>query len=151
MRRPIHIAFVPAICLLMAGQSPGADVALVGGNVTLTIQTAIAGQQPAPAENEACALSWTTLPTDPTTKITIWTSLAAAHFVLRAQPNDVVHGMDADEVTLSTTPHDFVTDIPPDVNSASPGQCTISYTASATAAEGSGTDNHNITFTITAQ
>jgi hypothetical protein len=151
MRRPLYIVLVPAICFAVAGLCPAGDLSLAGGNVTLTIHSAMAGSQPAGAESESCQLRWTTLVSDPIQKITIHTNLAAPHFTLRAQANDLHHGEDADEVTLSTMAHDFVTSIPANVTISDPGECGISYSASASAANGTGTDNHTITFTIVAQ
>lgn len=152
MKRFPSIVTLPAIgLLLMAGIAGAADVTLVGGNVSMTISTAVAGQQPSDASNENCLLQWTTLVSDPLQKITIQTSLVSPQFTLHAQPNDVVHGAEVDRITLQTTAQDFVTSIPPDVTVSSPGSCTIEYTAAAQAANGTGTDSHTITFTIVGQ
>ena len=54
-------------------------------------------------------------------------------------------------MTISSTAQDFVVSIPPDVPAVDPGTCTLRYTASATAADGKGTDIHTITYTIVDQ
>lgn len=119
------------------------ELALTGGNITLTISTATAGQQPNDATNTACHLNWTTNETP--RKITVATSLASPVFTLRVLAQSVSGGTAAPQVTLTNTAADFVTGI-----SRTVGTCTLGYTASATAAQGTGSDVHTVTYTLTA-
>jgi hypothetical protein len=119
------------------------ELALTGGNVTLTISTATAGQQPDSATNSTCTLAWTT--NQANRKITAATSLATQNFALKVLAQSVTGGAAAPEVTLSNTAADFVTGV-----SKSVGGCTLRYTASATAAQGTGSDVHIVTYTLTA-
>ena len=119
------------------------ELALTGGNITLTISTATAGQQPDPATNSTCTLAWTA--NQANRKITVATSLLTQNFTLKALAQSVTGGTAAPEVTLSNTAADFVTGV-----SRTTGGCTLRYTASATAAQGTGSDVHTVTYTLTA-
>lgn len=119
------------------------EAAITGGNLTLTINTATAGQEPDDAvDNTTCDLDWTT--NQASKKITVETNLAAPTFTLKALAQNVNGGTAATEVTLSTTPTNFVTDV-----ATTTGGCDLQYTASATAAQGTGSDVHTVTYTLT--
>ncbi len=119
------------------------EAAIAGGNITLTISTATAGSDPDDATDATCTLAWTT--NEASKKITVVTSEAAPTFTLKVVATGVTGGTAAAEVTVSTTATDFVTGV-----ATTTGGCTLGYTASATAAEGTGSDVHTITYTITA-
>jgi len=121
------------------------EAAITGGDLTLTINTATAGQEPDDAvDNTTCDLAWTT--NEATKKITVETNLAAPTFTLKVVAQNVTGGTAETEVTLSTTgANDFVTAI-----SETTGGCDLQYTASATAAQGIGSDVHTVTYTLTA-
>lgn len=120
------------------------ELAISGGGVTLTVSTATAGSDLDDAtDSTTCDLLWTTNETSK--KITVATDLAAPDFTLKVLADNVSGGTAAPEVTLSTTAVDFVTGV-----SQSSGSCDLSYTASATAAQGTGSDSHTVTYTITA-
>ena len=113
-------------------------------NITLTISTATAGSEPDPVTDETCGLLWTTNETGK--KITVETDLNQQDFTLKVVATSVTGGIAASEVNFSvvgTTATDFVTSI-----SETVGSCTLKYTASATAAQGTGSDVHTITYTI---
>ena len=121
------------------------EVAISGGNVTLTINSATSGSNPNDAvDNTTCDLLWTT--NESSKKITVATSLAAPTFTLKVVAQNVTGGTAASEVTLSTTAADFVTGV-----ATTTGSCDLQYMASATAAQGTGTDTHTtVTYTLTA-
>ncbi len=118
------------------------ELGLTGGDITLTISTATAGQEPDPATNTACTLAWTTNQAD--RKITVATNLASPTFTLKVLAQSVSGGSAAPEVTLTNTATDFVTGVAKTI-----GGCTLGYTASATAAQGTGSDVHTVTYTLT--
>jgi hypothetical protein len=119
------------------------EAAISGGNITLTINTASAGSEPDDAvDNTTCDLAWTT--NQATKKITAETDLAAPTFALKVLAQNVTGGTAAAEVTLSTTATDFVTGV-----ATTTGGCDLQYTASATAAQGTGSDVHTVTYTLT--
>jgi hypothetical protein len=119
------------------------EVGITGGNITLTINTATPGQDPDDAtDNTTCDLSWTT--NESTKKITVETDLASPKFELKVVAQNVTGGTAASEVTLSTTAADFVTGI-----STTTGTCDLAYTASADASDGTGSDVHTVTYTLT--
>jgi hypothetical protein len=119
------------------------EAAISGGNLTLTINTATAGQEPDDAvDNTMCDLAWTT--NEASKKITVETDLAAPNFTLKVVAQNVTGGTAASEVTLSTTADDFVTGV-----ATTTGGCDLQYTASATAAQGTGSDVHTVTYTLT--
>jgi hypothetical protein len=120
------------------------ELAITGGNVTLTIHTATAGSEPDDeVDNTTADLDWTT--NESSKKITIVTNLASQNFTLKALAQSVTGGTAASEVTVTDTATNFVTGI-----ATTTGGCDIRYTAQATAAQGTGSDVHTITFTLTA-
>lgn len=119
------------------------ELSITGGNFTLTISAATAGSNPTDAtDNTTTDLNWTT--NVASKKITVATSLAAPTFTLKVVAQTVTGGTAAAEVTLSTTAADFVTGV-----ATTTGTCDLSYTAQATAAQGTGSDAHVVTFTLT--
>jgi hypothetical protein len=118
------------------------ELSITGGDITLTISTATAGSNPNNATNTTCTSAWTSNET--TKKITVVTNQASFDHTLRVQATSVSGGTSAGTVTLSNTAQDFVTGV-----SETLGGCTLSYTASATAAQGTGSVAHTITYTIT--
>lgn len=120
------------------------ELAIGGGNITLTINSATAGSDPDDAtDNSTCDLAWTT--NEATKKITVETDQAAPTFELRVVAENVVGGTACAEVTLSTSAADFVTNV-----STTTGSCDLAYTASATAGQGTGSDVHAVLYTVTA-
>jgi hypothetical protein len=120
------------------------ELSISGGNITLTINSATAGSEPDDAtDSTTCDLLWTT--NEASKKITAETDLAAPSFTLKVVAASVSGGTAAPEVTLSTTAEDFVTGV-----ATTTGSCDLSYTASATAAQGTGSDVHTVLYTITA-
>lgn len=154
----IRFLFVMAVVAL-AGAAWGADsdshtvtvqvsavneLAISGGNLTLTISSANAGSELDDAtDNTSCDLAWTT--NESSRKITVATDLGSPSFTLKVVAQNVSGGTAASEVTLSTTAADFVTGV-----SQTTGSCDLAYTASATAAQGTGSDVHTVTYTVTA-
>jgi len=118
------------------------ELAITGGNIVLTISTATPGAEPDDATDATTSLDWTT--NDTGKKITAATDNAGATFTLQVNATGVTGGTSAGQITLSTTPADYVTGIATTV-----GGCTSTYTASATAAQGNGSDVHVVTFTLT--
>lgn len=119
------------------------EVAVEGGDITLVINSATAGQDPdQTVDNTSCDLKWTT--NEASKKITVQSSLGSPTFTLKVVAQNVAGGMAAAEVTLGTTASDFVTSV-----STTTGSCDLQYTASATASAGTGSDVHTVTYTIT--
>jgi len=118
------------------------EVAITGGDITLTINSANAGSQPNDATNATCHLEWTT--NEANKKITVQSDQAAPTFTLKVIATGVSGGTAAPQVTVSNVAQDFVTGVATTV-----GNCTLSYTGSATAAQGTGEDVHVVTYTLT--
>ena len=119
------------------------ELAIIGGNVTLTINSATAGSDPDDQVDSTTAdLDWTT--NEASKKITVVSNLAAQSFTLKSVAQNVTGGTAASEVTVTDTAADFVTGV-----ATTLGGCDIQYTGSATAAQGTGSDVHTITYTIT--
>jgi hypothetical protein len=139
-----------SVCLLGLGccvTGEGADINLTGGNVNLLITSASPGTNPDGAMDSNCRLNWTTAVSDPIQKITVESSLLHPQFPLHVQALGV-NGGTAEGLVAVGSSADFVTNILAGTND---GQATLKYQANATAAEGAGSDSHNITFTITVQ
>ena len=157
--RLIAVLLAAALCFGLAGAAMAAssdnhtvtvqvnainEIAVSGGNLTLTISTATAGSDPdSEWDNTICDLAWTT--NQASKKITVATSLSSQQFTLKVVAQNVAGGTAAAEVTLDDTAQDFVT-----VIAETTGGCDLMYTASALASEGTGSDDHTVTYTITA-
>ncbi len=112
-------------------------------NFTFSAANAVAGQDQMILTDQTSTLSWGTN-SSVLNKITVSTSLAAPKYLLQVQAINLTAGGPAGNVTVATTPKDFVTTI-----ARSMGTCTLLYTVTALASQGMGTDSHTITFTIT--
>ena len=139
-----------AVCALFVKIGWGADISVLNGDASLTISTATAGMEPDADTDESCQLQWSTLLTDPTQKITAQTNIASPNFTLKVQAVSVSagDGTSAGQITLSTSAQDVVVSIPADIAPGDPGTCTLRYTASANASDGTGSDVHTVTYTI---
>lgn len=113
----------------------------VAGDVTLTIDSAVAGSEPIAATDSTATLAWTT--NEVSRKITVATDLATPVYALTVDATGVAGGTTAGVVTLSTTAQDFVTAI-----SETTGNATLAYSATATAADGTGNEVNTVTYTI---
>jgi hypothetical protein len=141
---------VLAACALFVKIGLGADISVLNGDASLTISTATAGMEPDAEIDESCQLQWTTLISDPTKKITAQTNVVSPNFTLKVQAVSVSagDGTSAGQITLSTSGQDVVVSIPADIAPGDPGTCTLRYTASANASDGTGSDVHTIIYTI---
>lgn len=119
------------------------ELAVSGGDITLTISAATAGQNPNQATNNTTGLDWTVNTTNK--KITVATNQATFAHTLFVQAASVSGGTSAGEVTVSDTAQDLVTGI-----ATTLGSCTLNYRATVTAAQGTQSVAHTITYTITA-
>ena len=157
MKRQLFICAI-LMSLAMAGMALAADtdnhqvtvqvvaineVGITGGNITLTINSATAGSQPTDdVDNTTCDLAWST--NQSSKKITVQTSLGSPNFNLKVIAQSVTGGTAGSEVTVGTSAQDFVSSI-----STTVGSCDLQYTASATLSDGTGSDIHTITYTMT--
>jgi len=120
------------------------EVAVSGGNITLTINTATAGSEPdAVTDSTSTDLAWTT--NESTKKITVAAGAAITGATLKVTAANATGGTATGQVTVTDTAQDFVTGI-----STTTGGCDLSYEASATASQGTSSNTHTITYTITA-
>lgn len=119
------------------------EVAIVGGDISLTIDSATADGSFVPATDSTTDLQWTT--NEAGRKITVATDLAAPAYGLQVEATNISDGsVAAGPVALSTTATDLVTGI---ANTA--GAADLSYTATADASAAVGTETHVVTYTIT--
>lgn len=120
------------------------EIAIAGGNLTLTINSATAGTGPDDkTDNTTNDLDWTSNGTN--IKITGATNLVTQKFTLKVLAKNVTGGTAAAIATITNTAKDVVTGI-----TKTTGGCDLEYTAQATAAQGAGSDVHTITYTMTA-
>jgi len=118
------------------------DVTITGGNVTLLINSGTGGVLD-DATDSSTSLDWGTNQTN--RRITVQSSLNSAYTLTVAASAISGQGTAPGTVTLSTTAEDFVTGI-----NAGFGECTLLYTGSADFTDGTGTEVHTVTYTITA-
>lgn len=114
------------------------EVAIVGGNVSLNIGSSYAASDATTAD-----LTWST--NESGKKITVVTDLTTIDYPLVVTATSVTGGTAAGAVTVSDTAQDLVTGI-----SLTDGTADLSYSASATAGDGTGVEAHTVTYTILA-
>ncbi len=116
------------------------------GSVNLNISgaNAVAGQNTMTANDQSTSLLWGTNVSQ--RKITAQTNLASSIFALKLLALSPTQGTAAPEITLNSTPWDLVLNI-----GKSSGSCQLQYTAVALASQGTGSDAHTISLTITVQ
>jgi len=142
------------LVVVMTEAARGQDVNLVG-SVAVTITTGIPNGQPISVQDATSRLRFRRQPV--ITKITVATSCPAQHFGLSVLATALTHGTPAPAVTLTNgmPETDFITDIPARVGGSPQAECTLSYTASATFAQGNsvelGPDVHTVRYTLIAQ
>lgn len=124
------------------------SVSVTVGSLAMTITGAgvPAGQDQMTVVNTASTLRWGI--NSSTRKITARSNLTAGaqNFTLRLLAVSPTQGTAAPEVTLTTTARDLMLNV-----GRSLGTSTLQYTGVALASEGTGTDSHTITFTVTNQ
>ena len=119
---------------------------LVGGPLTLQINTIDDNAaQPNPAIDASTKLLWTS--NGDARKIAVGSDIASPRFILKieAEKSSPGAGIAQPEVTLSdNSPHDLILGV-----ERSAGSCKLKFTAMAAVEEGSGSESHLITYTIT--
>ena len=122
------------------------SVSVTVGSLSMTVTGAgvPAGQDQMTTTNTSSQLRWGI--NSSTRKITAQTNLASPLFSLLLLAVSPTQGTAAPEATLSTTAQDIMLNV-----GRSLGTCTLQYTGVALASEGTGTDSHTITFTVTTQ
>jgi len=94
--------------------NPINEIAIVGGDITLTISTATAGSPPDDTTNDTCSLSWTTnAPSSQKKKITAQLNSDYSEGITLTVVVTINsgNGSTAGKITLSSTPRDVVTGI----------------------------------------
>ena len=125
------------------------ELAVSGGNPTLTINSAVAGSNPTAVNDSTCSLDWTT--NQLTRKITVETSVAGGTqlFSLTVDAAVTLGGGSGPAgpvaLTHGAAASDFITGVATELGGAD-----LTYSASATAAQGTGADVHTGTYTLTA-
>lgn len=125
---------------------PITQVQIIGGGVSLDINnaSAVAGQDMMTVTDQSSSIHWAT--NSANRKITVATDLATPIFTLRLLAIGPTQGTGMAEVELSTTAKDLLLNI-----GRTTGNAALRYTGVAYASQGTGIDNHVITFTIQSQ
>ena len=138
------------------GKAQSEGVVITGGDITLIISAATAGQQPNPATDENTGLQYWGKGNN-IYKITVETNLPSPKFTLKVKAVNLTSskkggnpGNAPSEVTIGKTATPLITDITGGTH-GNPHTCILRYTASATVEQGTGTDEHTIKYTITLQ
>lgn len=115
-----------------------------GGAVSLSISSGsvVAGQNQMTIVDQTTSLSWALNSSNK--RITVQTNLGAPKYTLKLLALAPSQGTAAAEITLSTTATNLITGVGRTAN----GLCTLKYTGVALASQGTGSDNHTITFTL---
>lgn len=124
------------------------QVTVVGSSVSLVTSSAVAGHAPNDAEDTLSELAWSNITS--VSKITVTTQAIGQRFSLTVEALSIQNG--TGQGTISLVDGMFATDFVRDIK-ATPGNgsCTLRYRATATTAQGPGTDLHTVTFTLTSQ
>ena len=142
----LHAQFISDNHVVTVTVLPITLIQLTGAAVTLDITDAnsVAGQDLMTVTNNATRILWGT--NSSLQKITVVTDQTAALYTLQVEAKVPTQGTALGPVTLSPTAADLLLNI-----GRSSGSCTLSYTASVLASQGTGTESHLITLTIQAQ
>lgn len=156
-RNILFLILLIGIVVMFANKIYCQGISITGGNVSLTISTATAGEEPDSVYNTDTGLNYWGIYWNPARyKITAKTNLSSPKFTLTVEAIQIVTstsgyipvgGTAQGEVTLSTTAQSIITDLK-EGRSWNPHSCTLRYTTSATLSQGTGTDFHTITYTI---
>ncbi len=148
MRHVYLLSLIAVTQLMWAGVAPSADIVVEGGNVSLTVTSATAGQDPDPAVDQTTAnLSYRKGTGFPMQKITAETDRGSPLFTLKVEAVNVGSGNATGELTLVTTAQDLITDI----STVPYKTADLKYTLVALASDGTGTEVHTVTYTTLAQ
>lgn len=121
------------------------DVSAGSVSISVTGSAAVAGQNLLGSVSDATTtLYWAS--NSSARKITVQTNVGAPKHTLKLYALNATHGTPQPEATLSTTPTDFILNV-----GRTLGSCSLRYTGIVLASEGTGTDTHTITFSITNQ
>lgn len=148
-----HLLYVLGFVFLIASEGAGQTIRW-RSNPTIAFlinQGIVVGNQAqlvTPPTNSASSFSYRA--GNRIRKITVQTSCTAPICTLKVVGTVTRGAAQAQaEVTLnSAVATDFIRDIP---RNSTNGRCTLNYTASATFANGTGTDSHTVTYTIVTQ
>ncbi len=148
MRRVGVLIIAVGSILSWTGVAPAGELLIEGGDVSLTVSSATAGQDPDPAVDETTSnLKYSKGGTDPTMKITVVGSAGVHPFTLKVEAINAGAGSPTGEVIVGTTAQDLVTNITTLVFR----YCDLRYTLAPLASDGTGADTYTTTYSITAQ
>jgi len=147
--RLLPAAFTVAILLLVWSSSSYSQINIQGGSPTLTISTALPGGQPLPVQDVSTRLRVRRQLY--TQKVTVATNCVNQKFTLRVLIFNNSIGTPAPEVTLVHNAP--AVDIWRNISAGfwTWTNADLRYTASATFAQGVGSDVHTVTYTVLAQ
>jgi hypothetical protein len=113
-------------------------------NLSITGAAAVAGQNQMSVVDQSTTLYWGVNTTPK--KITAVSNLASPKYTLQLVALNPTQGTAAAQSTVDNTAADLVLNI-----GLTKGSCTLQYTGIALASQGTGSDSHTVTFTITTQ
>ncbi len=130
---------------LVATSGLGQDVSLSGGNLSLTFVTPTAGSDFADVvDSGTCSLSWTKPRGPGYTQISVQTNINNPTATLSVLATNVSGGQSSGSITLNTSGQTLVRSL-----QMGSGGCDLEYTASVSLTDGTATEVHTVTFTIT--
>lgn len=146
------VGHVMILCLLIAVSMANANaqsIATGGTAPKLNVTAAVAGSDPTPVVNTSSQIVYTSGGGRPS-KITVITSCPNQKFSLTVVAGAIPAngGTAAAAVTLSNTmlAADFITNIK---KNSGPFAVTLQYTTAPLISQGTGTDSHTVTYTVT--
>ena len=138
------------------------EISIIGGNITLTINSAPPGEEPDSAiDNTSCNLIWRV--NKDNKKITVKADISST-YTLKVEAQDLNYGGTSEGIiTLTTQEQDFITSISKTTGTFHPGHpqeqdfrtskttgtCQLEYTLEILTSDEVGLDSHVITYTIT--
>ena len=145
--RTLLILFVGTLLLSFSAppQCLAQTVSVNGGNISLTFSAPTPGSDFSDVvDNTSCSLSWNRPSGQGNNKITARSNVAQPTAYLTVEAINVSGANSSGVVPLATTAYDLVSGMAP-----GDGSCDLEYTASASLTDGTATDAHMVTFTIT--
>ena len=141
------VAAAASLLISLAATSTGLaqSVSISGGDLNLTFAAPVPGSDFSDVvDNTSCGLSWNRPSGPGNTKITARTNLSSSTATLVVEAINVSGGSSIGPATLSTSAQTLLSGLAP-----GDGSCDLEYTASASLTDGTATDVHMVTFTLT--
>ena len=138
------VVVVMLLSLVAVSAGLAQSISISGGNISLTFSTPVAGSDFSDVVNSSCSLDWNRPSGPGNIRITARTNVSNPTATLTVEAINVSGGQSSGIITLTNSSQNLVSGLAP-----GDGGCDLEYTASASLTDGTATDAHMVTFTLT--